>query len=940
MIADIRRTFKLLLEQNSVYEIRNITTKAVYSGFFDNFNTMALAAEEQSEVVGCPNTYFTLNPVNKEKLQQAPNNTIGKVGVGGVTTKNGDTLKRTLLLIDCDPTRPSGTSSNKEEHEAALDKAKDIRTYLSNNGFPPPLYGDSGNGAHLVYKVDMPNDPASEEVIKTLLKTLSYNFDDEKVSVDKAVYKAAQLSKVYGTMARKGENTDEERPHRRSKIIEAPDCLEVVKEETIRAVVNSGTKQSVQHNQKPPFKDGGFLISTQEKRFGTLTKEAVENLIKERGLKIQTVSETEKGLMFELVECPNGNKHTNGKGGAAVFLTDGILGFKCFHNACEGQTAKDIFPKATTPTEKKATKTISDYVDFPSNLFPETMKTFVEAYAKSMGCDEAYVALPLLTVVAASIGTTTELLLKNSWRVKPIIWTANIGFSGTMKTPPYMAAMATLQEHENALIAQNDEAETKFANEMEEYGRDLAASKSNKGPALVPPPKPKPPKLKRYIVGDCTIESLAPILSDNPRGILMGSDELNGWLGSFGKYNNSKSDAAHWLSMYNGCAITVDRKNGTPKTIRVPMAAAWITGGIQPGILKKAIGEDNRENGLLARLLLAYPPRQTKIWHTNDVEEKVNRDLVVLLGNLHKLEHNISGGFPKPVTVKLNTEANDLWVTFYNNHNKNHTTGDLAAAMSKLEEYAARFALIFHCVRVATKDSTIADETLVDAKSMKNGIELAEWFKYEVDRVYKLLEEDEEESEDRKLVDWIRQKAAKKGETTQREVSRCCWGLREAGAAEVALNNLQKNGFGEWFDTTNESNQKSRVFRLFAKPKKEDHEQEDHEPTNVDAPLPVCVDAPLPVESEQDMMKKKEEQDLLKKEKELEFLIEERTLPNGMRYYLRPNTKNSHWEIGMFRGGVIKWVGTTRPKQDAIDHVQDIYSDWPKKTVEKYQNIG
>ena len=47
------------------------------------------------------------------------------------TTKDADVLKRRWLLIDIDPVRPAGISSNKAEMKAAISRAKSIREWLT-----------------------------------------------------------------------------------------------------------------------------------------------------------------------------------------------------------------------------------------------------------------------------------------------------------------------------------------------------------------------------------------------------------------------------------------------------------------------------------------------------------------------------------------------------------------------------------------------------------------------------------------------------------------------------------------------------------------------------------------------------------------------------------------------------------------------------------------
>ena len=75
-------------------------------------------------------------------------------GVG--RTKDAEISHIRNLLIDLDPIRPEGISSTDSEHEAALEMAQIIRADLENEGWPEPLVGDSGNGGHLVYPLDLP----------------------------------------------------------------------------------------------------------------------------------------------------------------------------------------------------------------------------------------------------------------------------------------------------------------------------------------------------------------------------------------------------------------------------------------------------------------------------------------------------------------------------------------------------------------------------------------------------------------------------------------------------------------------------------------------------------------------------------------------------------------------------------------------------------------
>ncbi len=89
-------------------------------------------------------------------------------------------------------------------------------------GWPEPILADSGNGAHLLYRIDLPaND---DGLVKRVLEGLAFRFDDAEVRVDTTTHNPARIWKLYGTLAAKGDDTDE-RPHRLARLTYVPEQL-------------------------------------------------------------------------------------------------------------------------------------------------------------------------------------------------------------------------------------------------------------------------------------------------------------------------------------------------------------------------------------------------------------------------------------------------------------------------------------------------------------------------------------------------------------------------------------------------------------------------------------------------------------------------------------------------------------------------------------------
>jgi hypothetical protein len=138
---------------------------------------------------------------------------------GGATTTDGEILRRRLIFIDFDgANRPAGISATRHELEAAREKARSVAQFLAGRKWEAPIAAMSGNGYHLLYRTDMPNDRDSAELVRKFLASLSLMFDDEAIKIDISVFNASRIGKVYGTVAKKGDDTPE-RPHRRSVLL-------------------------------------------------------------------------------------------------------------------------------------------------------------------------------------------------------------------------------------------------------------------------------------------------------------------------------------------------------------------------------------------------------------------------------------------------------------------------------------------------------------------------------------------------------------------------------------------------------------------------------------------------------------------------------------------------------------------------------------------------
>ncbi|GAB5439735.1 MAG: hypothetical protein Fues2KO_00840 [Fuerstiella sp.] len=444
-------------------------------------------------------------------------------------------------------------------------------------------------------------------------------------------------------------------------------------------------------------------------------------------------------------------------------------------------------------------KSLTPFERLPLDCLPVVLQDYVQSVSLAIGCDPSLVVLPLLAVLAGAIGNARRLRLKRSWFAPPILWTAVVGDSGIQKSPPFRAVTKPLKLRQQQQIEAHAAAMAGYKSDLVEYKRE--AKKYDRTGEGQPPMEPQKPPLERCLVSDSTIEGLVPILQDNWRGVVLIRDELVGWIGGFDKYGKAgtaSTDSAHWLSIYNADAIVVDRKTGEPRTLFVPDPCVSVSGTIQPGILHRALGDEHRENGLAARMLMACPPRTVKRWTDAEVPEEREQSLLDLVDRLFDLQPDTDAdGKLKPGVVFLSDDARREFIEFFNATGDEQATlsGDLAASWAKLEEAAARLALVFHCVRqVTTKD---VDPWECDVQSMQSGIALVEWFKRETERIQILIAESAEERELRRLAEYIDHRG---GRMRERDLITYRRDITSQGGAELRLQALVSAGFGEWID--------------------------------------------------------------------------------------------------------------------------------------------
>ena len=319
---EIIHALRLWFQAGDVFEVRVLDAVSadyrrehIESGYFD-YEHISAVPEALKRLLSFRGVYVTVNPVNPDLLARAVNRL--RPAGRNPTTADTDIVRRRWLLIDCDPRRASGVSSSNAEHESALAKAHEIRDGLSSLGWPDSIMTDSGNGAQLMYRIDLPADDG--ELVRRVIGEIA-KASSEQVAIDTSVHNPARIWRLPGTMNCKGDSIPE-RPHRMARILDEPQDIVSVSREQMQDIVSYQNEDTQTDAPDDEWKH-------------TMPTFDLDSWIAQYCLELGSPQPWKGGRKWIFPVCPFNEAHTN-KSAVLIQEPSGAVAFKCHHNGCSG----------------------------------------------------------------------------------------------------------------------------------------------------------------------------------------------------------------------------------------------------------------------------------------------------------------------------------------------------------------------------------------------------------------------------------------------------------------------------------------------------------------------------------------------------------------------------------------------------------------------------
>jgi hypothetical protein len=412
---------------------------------------------------------------------------------------------------------------------------------------------------------------------------------------------------------------------------------------------------------------------------------------------------------------------------------------------------------------------VPEALPFPLDVFPAALRRFVEEAAPTFPCPPDYLAVPLVVMAAAALGASRAVMVKHGHVQVGILYAVVVGPPGSAKTPAQNMVIADTRQIEARVVAAWKAAMKRYKEAVETYEADLKKWKADRKGEQ--PQKPERPILLRFTVGDVTVEALAPILDENPRGVVRVQDELMAWVLGMNAYREGGkgADQQFWLSGWSYSGGPVDRRKTHADGPLLPAHPfVCVVGGLVPDNLHALRGDRpgqrGNNDGFIDRILMTYPKEVPDEGENFlEVSPATLGAMNAVLCKLRTLQMVPVQGEAeevvqyRPFLVRLTADGKKEWQRFTQEHAAEKNAPDfpphLLGPWAKFKAYCARLALVLHYCRWAAGELEKPDDG-VDGESMRRAATLIVYFKSHAQKCYAIMDADPQVSAARKILQW------------------------------------------------------------------------------------------------------------------------------------------------------------------------------------------
>ncbi len=391
----------------------------------------------------------------------------------------------------------------------------------------------------------------------------------------------------------------------------------------------------------------------------------------------------------------------------------------------------DLWNRESKRIEQQDEQVPGELSSFPVSVFPSTIQEIIYATNECLNFPADFIGTSILFATSLAIGNTYKVEVRKGWRESPVLFFANVGRPGTIKTHPLCFALQPILDIQEGNYSS-------YLIKKKEYDRTSKLSPDERKEQGIE--DPVRPYLEKYILTDFTPEALIDVHKYNKRGIGVYADELASWFKNFNRYHKG-SEGETWLSIWSGKQLSIDRKGSDPLLITLPYIP--VGGNIQTSILYELAKDSRGQNGFIDRILFGFPQGLKKpYWNEKQIEGSIIESWAKILNKILSVPLRVNEHLnPDPEIISFTPEAY-IALAQWQKENANLCNAQedekLAGIFSKFEIHAVRLALILEFLSWATNK---ADQSIqhVGIDAVKGALSLVDYFRATAVTVHNII---------------------------------------------------------------------------------------------------------------------------------------------------------------------------------------------------------
>ena len=337
---------------------------------------------------------------------------------------------------------------------------------------------------------------------------------------------------------------------------------------------------------------------------------------------------------------------------------------------------------------------------FPVEALPPVFATLCRELSAQSGFDVGGYAFALLVSVSSLIDQ------RKRFRAGPLssppqLWGGLVANSGGGKSPTLNAVLRSIRSINDTLVKESSKEQTKYHKALETATKEERHSLNK-------------PLWRQLVANDTTVEGLASLLQDNPKGLLLAHDELTEFIGRMDAYsgNGSGKDRGVYLRAYDGGSIVINR------ALKGAMVIENFSVGIVTGIQPEKLGDLFRKSGggsdgLYQRFLMYVMQPAGRVDYSAELNAFTEANANTLINALYNWDD-----FLGVSNVKICPEGLQMMQEYHQNARtvSQRTPGKrLAEHLDKFPGFLARVTFTLHyleCVSSGVLVDVVSVETL------------------------------------------------------------------------------------------------------------------------------------------------------------------------------------------------------------------------------------